>query len=1003
MSPTLPTTSRALAAPSLLLVMALLLAVPSPADAQPAGFDGDPATTERIAAGDPVQAAVAVSQQRFPDGAPYAVLATSETFADSLAGAALTDEGPLLLTASQSLTASAATELDRVLDEGATIYVLGGVDAIAAGVTEGLESGGYRVTRLAGPTRIETAIAVADEVRARNPEGEAADTVLIARSDGTQDNPTSAWADSVAGGSLSAAAGIPILFTPTDGVTCESPETPCPAVYVPLHPAVEEWLDGDRSQVIAMLGGEEALTEGVEDALEARTDAIITRLAGPERTATAAAIADSDLWPRGEERRYVVLDGARDDGWAYGLSAAGIAADTGSPPLLVTSIITPETRRLVSTCGSPDVDLLLAGDTSVISADIEGQLTNFDGQACASDFAALAPFADCDETLAYFRNRALEEVTAYGLQNHYYQVEGLAIDEEAAADEEGPAPIAVPAAPADGGTTDGDSATPEVSDTNVQEVGVDEPDTVKVTAEAAYIVAEQAVQVMDLAAEVPARAATLDLPEDSYRHELLRDGDTLVVLSSGDGYRPVPIDDGPGPVIAAPDYYYPEPTTTLTRYDVTDRTDPTLIDTAELDGAYRSARMIDGVAHVVVSANPTGLPFVFPADGTPESQAASLDANREAITNSTIEDWLPSLTAGADTGALVPCDQVLAPPVFSGLTTVAVASIDVSESLVPTSSAAVVAQGETVYASMDRLVVTSTRWGRWNDEPSTPGEVTTEVHSFDITDSSSTTYVASGQVEGRVLNSYSISELNGYYRIATTRDRFIDGDDGNSDNGITVLTEGGGELFEVGRVFGLGLGERIFAVRYLGDIAAVVTFRQVDPLYLVDLSNPAAPRATGELKIPGVSRYLHPVSEDLLLGVGQDGTDDGLLIGLQVNLFDISDRAEPTRVDSIEYGAGESPVEFDARAFLYWPALDRAFVPADLYEGDVFSGGLAIDVDAPRRALEDAGRFDQGTDQFSSMERIFVVGDRVFGVSRQGVSAHDLESLDTLGFESFTE
>jgi uncharacterized secreted protein with C-terminal beta-propeller domain len=200
----------------------------------------------------------------------------------------------------------------------------------------------------------------------------------------------------------------------------------------------------------------------------------------------------------------------------------------------------------------------------------------------------------------------------------------------------------------------------------------------------------------------------------------------------------------------------------------------------------------------------------------------------------------------------------------------------------------------------------------------------------------------------------------------------------------------------------LGLGERIFAVRYLGDLAAVVTFRQVDPLYLVDLSNPAAPRVTGELKIPGVSRYLHPLGEDHLLGVGQDGTDDGRLTGVQISLFDISDRAAPTRVDSLEFGPGHSPVEFDHKAFTFWAPLGRAFVPTDLFEADQY-GAQVIDVDPAAGSLVAAGHLAQPRPDGHplSVHRTVVVDGTVYAVGHGGVSGHDLVTLADRGFVAF--
>lgn len=983
----------------LALLLPLMTAVPSAAQAGSSAFDGDPATTERILAGDPAAAALEVSRTRFADAgagdrqAAHAVVATTEAFADSLAGAALTTDGPLLLTGSDGLADAAAAELDRVLADGSTVYVLGGEAALSPTVADDITALGLVVVRLAGVTRVETALAVADEVRRLTPSA----VVLLARSDGAEGNPTSAWADSMTGGSLAAAARIPIVVTPT----------------AEMHPAVATWLDTVQPDRTVLLGGDAALTEAVEDAAPNAE-----RLDGPERTATAAAIAGSDLWPASSTRRFVVLDGGRADGWAYGLSGAGIAADASAPPLMVVGNVSPSTRREVSTCGPADVDLLLVGDDSVIDDAIEQTLTTFDGQACASEFARLSPFDSCDATLGFFVEEGLERVGPYGLDGYWYDAPFL---------EDGPVgePVAAPA-PDEGGASDGDAppapAAPqeesagddsgdgsvEVSETNVQEVGVDEPDWVKTNGEAAYVSNGREVEVMDLTAgDAPVHVTSLAVPGEVWGHDLLLDEDVLLVLSRGDGFV-YPVDGPPAETSFMPPYYYPDPTTRIARYDVSTPTAPVLLDDTVIDGDYRSARMVDGTVRLVTSSNPSGLHFVYPADGSQDAHDAALAHNRRVIEESTIDQWLPTVGEGDDARPAVDCDAVFAPPGFSGMATVLVSTIDVASSVQPTSSAAVLANAETIYASTDRLVVSSSQWGAWNDVR--PEAVTTQLHSFDISDPAATTYVASGEVPGYVLNSFALSERDGYYRIATTTQPPWQGDEvaaPRTDNGVTILTEGGSELFETGRVFGLGEGERIFAVRYLGDIAAVVTFEQIDPLYLVDLTNPQAPRVTGELKIPGVSRYLHPLGEDHLLGVGQDGDDDGRLTGLQVSLFDISDRADPTRVDSLEFGPGDSPVEWDHKAFLYWSRLGRAFVPSTLYGPDYsgFRGGVqAIDVSTADNTLTLAGEVNQPTQQGGytpAPDRTFVADGTLYTVSYRGISAHDVSSLADFGFAEF--
>lgn len=167
----------------------------------------------------------------------------------------------------------------------------------------------------------------------------------------------------------------------------------------------------------------------------------------------------------------------------------------------------------------------------------------------------------------------------------------------------------------------------------------------------------------------------------------------------------------------------------------------------------------------------------------------------------------------------------------------------------------------------------------------------TEIIKFKIGDSLE--YCGKTTVKGRALNQFSVDEYNGYLRIATTTGNWGD----SLENFVTVLD---GELKEVGILEGIARCETIKSVRFSGDTAYVVTFKQVDPLFVIDLKDPTAPKITGELKIPGFSTYLHPVSDTLLLGVGVDGDEERQGHGLKLSLFDVSNPAEPKEVSKYE-------------------------------------------------------------------------------------------------------
>lgn len=284
--------------------------------------------------------------------------------------------------------------------------------------------------------------------------------------------------------------------------------------------------------------------------------------------------------------------------------------------------------------------------------------------------------------------------------------------------------------------------------------------------------------------------------------------------------------------------------------------------------------------------------------------------------------------------------------------------------------------------------------------PAQAPSTTTEVHRFDLTEDGAR-YVASGSVPGRLLNQWAMSEHEGDLRIATTEDEFAV--DRGSHSSVRILRERDGRLRQVGRVSDLGRGEQIYAVRYAGDIGFVVTFRQVDPLYTLDLSDPTAPRLVGELKVPGYSSYLHPIDSDHLLGVGQNADKQGRTTGVQVSLFDVADLGRPRRVDHLALGRGTTTdVEFDHRAFLYWPEEQTAVLPLADWQPGGRVGAAVLQVD-PRDGVVERGFVEHASYQGTPLpvQRAFVVDDRLITITQATVLTSDLNTLHPLGEASF--
>jgi hypothetical protein len=386
------------------------------------------------------------------------------------------------------------------------------------------------------------------------------------------------------------------------------------------------------------------------------------------------------------------------------------------------------------------------------------------------------------------------------------------------------------------------------------------------------------------------------------------------------------------------------------------------------------------------------------------------ERNRTIVESAGAASWLPRYTLRDARGTVVrkgrfvQCRDVLRPRAFSGPGLVTVLTVDLARGVQPVDSDAIAADARVVYASPSSLYVATSR-----PPGVTPGGVVapggTTIHKLDISGPAQTRYVASGHVPGVLLDQWSLSERNGVLRVASTSVPLLTGGpETESETSITTLAQRGGSLALLGRVGGLGRGERVYAVRYVDEIGYVVTFRQVDPLYAVDLSAPTRPVVRGELKIRGYSAYLHPVGEGLLLGIGQDATEDGRLQGTLASLFDVSDPAHPMRLDAFPLGQARSQAEQDHHAFLWWPRSRLAVIPIEAYADRPFVGALGLRV--RRSGISEAGRVVHpgrtGPEPVGSpgapVDRSLVVGDTLYTVSAVGVKASDLGTLADLGF-----
>jgi len=644
-----------------------------------------------------------------------------------------------------------------------------------------------------------------------------------------------------------------------------------------------------------------------------------------------------------------------------------------------------------------------AGTPPVTDPDVEPPVTDPDGGnqgPIGFAPAALQQFGDCSAFLDYVHTEGADRVGPYGFGNNGFfgpvDDVGFAVAENDA--------TAATEAPAEADTAQSSGAsTPTVdrassegggdgtySTTNVQVDGVDEPDIVKTDGDRIIAIAGEMLHYIDIADDgvtgTKRGSVALNGQNGSYTygHEIFLAGDRAFVFAQGEFYggypepafiddvaetEPAPADE---PIPVEPDFpiggpigpgSYQGPQTLIIEVDLSNPDAPEVVNTMSIDGRYISARSIGDTARIVVTSPPQDLGFLYPSNPGTEQKAE--ETNREVVRNSTENDWLPEFRidrndGSTEEGQLVDCASVFAPADFGGFDMLSIVTLDLGADLAaPTGTSSVMATGDTVYASQDRMYVSTNIWtpiineqtNEWLDE-----NYETAIHRFSIAGPGAARYEASGSVEGHLLNQFSMNDRDGVFYVAATKGApWAE----SSESQIVSMEVNGDQLEQIGSVGGLGLGERIFSVRYVDDTAYVVTFRQVDPFYVIDLSDPRNMVVQGELKIPGFSNYLHPISDDLVIGVGQDATDDGQTTGTKVSLFDVSDPTNPLEIDVWTLPNGFSDAQFDHRAFFWWGPTNTAVLPLQSYS-DQFAGAIVLKVTAD--GITEQGRISHAED-----------------------------------------
>ncbi len=572
---------------------------------------------------------------------------------------------------------------------------------------------------------------------------------------------------------------------------------------------------------------------------------------------------------------------------------------------------------------------------------------------------SLVPFSDCDELLSHLKEEARDRVGPYGLNYQGGPFWGmpetfLAREVEMEAVEEMDVASAEPESTSGsdaGSSFSGESGSTEDSftGTNVQEIGVDEPDIIKTDGNRILIVNNGVLSHIAIDGSEGTKTDQIEITA-GWGHELFISGNRALLFTNGEEHEvgimdsSLSEDEDMAEMSVMPGFY--TPMAHVIEIDLSDPYNLQIIGEMKIEGHYLSARLVGNTVRMAINSAPNQLEWVYPS--SPGSEDRATRFNRELIDETTIEDWTPRfvLTKGetSSTGSLLACEDLHRPESFSGFDVVSVLSFNIEDGLTEGSGVGVLASGQTVYSSLDRFYVATTKWveaeiseedfDEWSESYST------DIHAFSISTEAPAQYAASGIVQGTLLNQFSMDEHDGYLRIITTTGSPWD-ERNLSESQLVILEEQESVLIKVGQVGGLGKGESLYSARLLDDIGFAVTFRQIDPFYVLDLSDPTNPEVVGELKIPGFSTYLHPIDENYVVGIGQSATDEGRVLGLKVSLFDVSDKTDPRETATWTMNDANSPAEWDHRAFqIYGQTI---ILPVQSWSGN-FNGAVLLEV-----------------------------------------------------------
>ena len=675
----------------------------------------------------------------------------------------------------------------------------------------------------------------------------------------------------------------------------------------------------------------------------------------------------------------------------------------------------------------------------------------------------LEVFSDCDE-LEYALKQSIEEEARTSLlqavDDVYYWGGGIWLEDgaEMAMDDAG-SPVSSNSLPPVSARQEG----VDYSGTNNQEQGVDEADFVKTNGFNIFFVDSGVLHIMDVPEFGEIEHASTTAIQGSPVAMMLN-GDNLVVVSIVSSWN-IDYDDPLQEAMRWNDERYGWRTNTLTKFtvfDVSNSSSPEINRELYIEGYYMTAREVAGTVRTVTHAW-MNLPDLrtwisypddyWDSDYSDEERRnmrevaaqEAMEHNQKIMSEISLEEILPQVHErigdAISTHQLFDddCSSFAAPEGALNRGYTSIFTIDLISEELDFEADHIVGNWPLVYSSQDTLIITENAWATWWFWGHDDLMESTNIHTFDISQPGETTYAGSGRVDGTILDQFSISEHEGVVRVATTTGqwgRWWMQNPEPMENHVITLSHvldtdtGKTRLLEMGRVDGIAYNETIWSARFVEDRVYIVTFENMDPLWTIDLSNPTSPTIMGELKVPGVSTYIHPLSDNAILTIGLGPADEETGLGLdwgntRLSLFNVSNFSDPQETQTLSLSPVEDPTDgwtwawseatWEHKAFQYWAPKGMLAVPLNTYRYDYYYDedgyyhyeydwvSKLMIVNVTEEGLELHGEVDHS--QFYDTEEPFwwsshnirrsiFMGDYIYAISRAGVTVTQLDTLE---------